>query len=138
MTNWREERTEAAREHAAALERRRRTESEAAQRMLDEFTTAALDAGLPTERFVVRGFGGRGQARTDVQGWLLRRDGTIGLGTDGRLYRLTSDLSLLDRFRTVSPEAIDPPRVIGAGGRDGDSISLETALERLLPGWRGA
>ncbi|HHW82704.1 MAG TPA: hypothetical protein GX743_02610 [Actinomycetales bacterium] len=133
---WREERTRAAQEHAAALERRRRTESEAAQRMLDQFTQAALAADLPTEVFVVRGFGGRGRARTEVEGWLLRRDGTIGLGTDGRMYRLTQDLSLLDRFRTVSPEAIDPPRVIGAGGRDGDSIALETVLDRLLPGWK--
>ncbi|HZK04923.1 MAG TPA: hypothetical protein VFC82_03645 [Actinomycetaceae bacterium] len=134
--SWREERTRAAAEHAAALERRRRSEHAAARRIIDEFTEAALAAGLPTQRFEVLGFGGRGRARTDVVGWLLRRDGTIGLGTDGTMYRLTSQLGLIDRFRTVRPEPMNPPRVIGAGGRDGDSISLEEALNRLMPGWR--
>lgn len=136
MTDWREQRSIAAAEHQAALERSRRAQHDAAQRMLDAFTREALAAGLPTQQFVVKGFGGRGRARTNVSGWLLRRDGTIGLGVDGRMYRLTADLGLLDRFRTFEPEQIDPPRVIGAGGRDGDSIPLETALDRLLPAWR--
>lgn len=136
MTDWRETRSRAAAERAAALERARETEAAHAQALLDQFVTAATAADLPTTRFVVLGFGGRGRARSDIDGWLLRRNGTIGLGTDGTMYRLTDDLSLLDRFRTVTPRAIPPQRQIGAGGRDGDSIMLEDALERLLPGWR--
>lgn len=133
--DWREQRSRAAAEHAAALERRRKNENAAVQQLIDAFVTVALREGLPTERFVVQGFGGRGRARSDVEGWLLRRDGKMGLGTDGQMYRLTAQLSVLDRFRTVAPEVVDPPRVIGAGGRDGDSISLEDVLRRLLPGW---
>lgn len=134
--NWREERSRTAAEHAAALERARETEIAAARAIIDDFLVAARAAKLPTTRFVVQGFGGKGQARTNVEGWLLRRNGTIGLGTDGTVYRLTDDLSLLDRIRGVEPRPIDPQRQIGAGGRDGDSIMLEDALRRLLPEWR--
>lgn len=97
---------------------------------------AARKAGLAPEDLTVRGFGGKGRARSAIRGWELRRDGTIALGEDGRMYRMTADLGLLDRFRAVMPEAIDPPLVIGAGGRDGDSVELAVALDRVLPGWR--
>lgn len=92
--------------------------------------------GLAPAELTVRGFGGKGRARSSVRGWELRRDGKIALGEDGKVYRMTRDLGLLDRFRAVTPEEIDPPMVIGAGGRDGDSIELAIALDRLLPGWR--
>jgi hypothetical protein len=49
---------------------------------------------------------------------------------------LTAPLSVLDRLRGVQLTPTPPPLVIGAGGKDGDSIELVAALERLLPGWR--
>lgn len=108
----------------------------AARAIIDRFMEAAERAKLAPGELTVRGFGGRGRAKSTIRGWELRRDGTIALGEDGRIYRLTADLSILDRFRSVTPEEIEPPLVIGAGGRDGDSVELEIALDRVLPGWR--
>lgn len=108
----------------------------AAREIVDRFMEAASRQRLAPGELTVRGFGGRGRARSTVRGWELRRDGTIALGEDGKVYRMTADLGLLDRFRAVAPEEIDPPLVIGAGGRDGDSIELAVALDRVLPGWR--
>lgn len=122
--------------HAERLARRREAEHARARALLHRFTAVALAERLPTEPLVVQGYGGRGQARSDRVGWYLRTDRTIGLGADGELYRLTAPLSLLDRVRGVSLTPMDPPAVLGAGGKDGDSVELSVALERLLPGWQ--
>lgn len=135
-SDWAEQRREAAGEHAERLRRRQEAESARAQALLDEFTAAALRAGLATTRLVVTGYGGRGRATSDVEGWYVRNDRSMGVGTDGRLYVLTAPLGLLDRVRGVHLSPIAPPLVLGAGGRDGDSIDLTDALERVLPGWR--
>ncbi|GAB2617928.1 hypothetical protein [Pseudactinotalea suaedae] len=133
--DWAAQRTEAAAEQERRLHARKAVEHEKAHAILTEFAAVARER-LPTERLVVRGYGGRGSARSDVEGWYLRLDGTIGLGTDGSFYVLTAPLSVLDRLRGVQLTPTPPPLVIGAGGKDGDSIELVAALERLLPGWR--
>jgi hypothetical protein len=103
--------------------------------MLRTFVAAAGRAGLAPERLRVQSYDGRSTARTGLTGWYLRGDRTVAVGTDGRFYVLTARLSALDRLRgtTVPPE--DPPLVIGAGGKDGDSLALTAALTRLVPGW---
>src|SRR5690606_36276655 len=73
---------------------------------------------------------------SDVEGWYLRLDKTVGLGTDGEFYVLTAPLGLLDRVRGATLRPTPPPLVIGAGGKAGDSIAPVAALDRLLPGWR--
>lgn len=107
-----------------------------AQKLIDSFTEAALASGLPAERLRVRGYGGRGTASSNVTGWYVRNDHSMGVGTDGKLYRLAVPLSLVDRLRGVTLKPMDPPMVLGAGGRDGDSIDLVDALKRLLPDWQ--
>ena len=134
-TDWVEQRTEAAREQQRRLLARQEAEHSRARAILAEFTATALEK-LPTERLMVKGYGGRGAARSDVEGWYLRLDRTVGLGADGEFYVLTAPLSVLDRVRGVKLTPSSPPLVIGAGGKDGDSIELVAALERLLPGWR--
>lgn len=133
---WAEQRRDAADEHADRLRRRQEAQSTRAQTMLDAFAAAALRSGLAPTRLTVTGHSGRGRATSDVSGWYVRNDRTMGVGTDGRLYVLTAPLSLLDRVRGVHLTPITPPLVLGAGGRDGDSIDLADALERVLPGWR--
>lgn len=135
-SDWTERRREAAEEHADRLRRRQEAESARAQAMLDEFTAAALRAELPTTRLVVTGYGGRGRATSDIEGWYVRGDQSMGVGTDGKLYVLSAPLGVLDRLRGIHLTPIAPPLVLGAGGRDGDSIDLADALERVLPGWR--
>jgi predicted alpha/beta-hydrolase family hydrolase len=136
--DWTRRRREAAAEHAARLEQRQATESARAQQLLDTFAAAALRTGLPTSRLQVTGYGGRGRATSDVTGWYIRQDKAMGVGTDGRLYVLTAPLSLPERLRGIHLDPIAPPLVLGAGGRDGDSIDLVDALERVLPGWQQA
>jgi hypothetical protein len=133
--DWASRRTEAAREQERRLHARQEVEHAKARAILEEFAAVARGT-LPTERLIVRGYGGRGSARSDVEGWYLRLDKTVGLGTDGSFYVLTAPLGVLDRVRGVTLTPTPPPLVIGAGGKDGDSIELVAALERLLPGWR--
>jgi hypothetical protein len=92
--------------------------------------------GPAPEPLRVQGYG-RGEARTGVRGWYLRVNRTVGLGDDGAFYVLTAPLSLADQVRGVRVTPVRPPMVIGAGGKDGETIDLAEALERLLPGWRG-
>jgi len=133
--DWVARRTEAAREQERRLRERQEVEHRKARAILAEFTAVARER-LPAERLVVQGYGGRGRATSDVEGWYLRLDKTVGLGTDGEFYVLTAPLGLLDRVRGVTLRPTPPPLVIGAGGKDGDSIELVAALDRLLPGWR--
>jgi len=133
--DWARQRTEAAHEHAARLAARQDAEHRQAEELLARFVVAARTADLPTAPLQVKGYGGRGTARTPLHGWYLRADRTAAVATDGDFYVLTAPLSLLDRVRGVRPEPKRPPLVLGAGGKDGDSIDLVDALERLLPGW---
>ena len=58
------------------------------------------------------------------------------MSTEGDFYILTAPLGLRERLRGIRLTPSPPPMVLGAGGRDGDSIDLPDALDRLLPGWR--
>jgi len=134
--DWASRRTEAARVQAERLRARQDAEHAQADALLRAFARAAGRAGLAPEKLQVRGYGGRGTARTPVEGWYLRNDRTAGVGTNGDFYVLTAPLSAVDRLRGVRPQPTPPPLVLGAGGKDGDSLELTAALDRLLPGWR--
>lgn len=134
--DWVRHRTEAARVQAERLQARQDAEHAQADALLREFVRVAAECGLEPEQLQVKGYGGRGTARTDLRGWYLRQDGTVGISTDGDFYVLTAPLTLLDRVRGVRLRPQKPPLVLGAGGKDGDSVDLAVALERLLPGWR--
>ena len=135
--DWARQRREAADVHADMLQRRQQAENDRAARLLREFAAVARDR-LPAERLQVRGYGGRGTARSDVTGWYLRADRSAGMSTAGEFYVLTAPLGLRDRLTGVALRPTPPPMVLGAGGKDGESIDLPDALERLLPGWRSA
>lgn len=136
--DWAAQRTEAAREHERRLSQRRQAQTERARRMLHTFAAAARAANLPTEPLVVKGYGNRGSARTPLRGWYLRIDRTAALTPDGQFYVLTAPLTAWERLRGTTPAPSDPPLVLGAGGKDGDSIPLADALTRLLPDWDAA
>lgn len=135
MTDWAEQRREATELHAERLAERRLARERQARALVAEFVATA-SGRLPTEPLRVQGYGGRGSARSDVVGWYLRADRTCGIGTDGGFYLLTAPLGVVDRLRGVRLRPSPPPLVLGEGGRDGESIELAVALERLLPGWR--
>ncbi|MFC7406290.1 hypothetical protein [Georgenia alba] len=133
---WAERRRADAAAKAELLDRRRRAEHERARAMLVAFAEAARRSGPEPEVLRVRDYGGTVTARTSLRGWYLRRDRSVAVGTDGAFYVLTAQLSLLDRVRGAQVAPSDPPLVIGASGKDGDSIALEAALDRVYPGWR--
>jgi hypothetical protein len=132
---WARQRAEAVRLQGERLQARQDAEHSRAEALLREFVAAARAAGLVPVPLRVQGYGGRGTARTPLQGWYLRVDRTAGVSADGDFLVLTAPVGLLDRVRGIRPEPRRPPLLLGAGGKDGDSISLTDALERLLPGW---
>jgi hypothetical protein len=131
---WRAGRREAAAAHAEALAAQQRAESTRARAHIAQFLADARAAGLEPVALEVRSYDGRARYRTPLRGWYLRRDGAVGIDTAGEFYVLTAPPSLVARFRGVQPVPQDPPLIIGAGGRDGDSIDLPDALARVLAG----
>ncbi|QAY64076.1 hypothetical protein ET495_13555 [Xylanimonas allomyrinae] len=134
---WVAQRTEAARVQAERLRARQDAVHRQAEALLSEFLPVVTAHGPAPQALRVRGYGGRGEARTRLRGWYLRMDRTAALGTDGRFYVLIAPLSAVDRLRGVHPAPARPPLVLGEGGKDGESVELPVALERVLPGWRG-
>lgn len=134
--DWALRRRAAAAARAEMLDRGRTAATRRASDLLLRFAAAARVAGLPSEPLRVQGYRG-GTARSDRAGWYLRNDRSVGVGTDGAFYVLTAPLTLRERLRGATLTPAEPPLVIGAGGRDGDSVDLATALDRLLPGWDG-
>lgn len=132
---WAGQRREAAAVHAERLASREQAANDRARALLAEFVAVAREQ-LPAQPLRVLGYGGRGSARSNVTGWYLRGDRTSGVSTSGEFYVLTAPLTLRDRLVGVEPVASPPPMVLGAGGKDGESLDLPVALERLLPGWR--
>jgi hypothetical protein len=133
QARWREERRAAAAAHAEALERRRRAESEQARRLIADFLDRAREAGLAPVPLRARSADGA-RYRTPLQGWYLRLDESIAIDTEGRFYLMRTPRSLVGRLRGVTPEPSDPPLVLGAGGKDGESIDIADALTRALAG----
>jgi len=119
---------------AQALERQRQAESRQAAAMVRKFAEDARTAGIAPVRFTARPYGGGGRYRTDVQGWYLKRDQTVGVGTDGEFYVLSVAPSLKARISGARLEPAEPPLELGKGGRDGESMPMQVALDKRLAG----
>jgi hypothetical protein len=118
--------------HEQALRRRREQESAQAQVLIDRFVATATETGLATEELTARPWSGGARYRTGVVGWHLRKDRSIGVGTDGAFYVLVVPPQRFGRWRTVTVEPTAPPLQPGVGARDGESASLESLLELRL------
>jgi hypothetical protein len=129
---WREQRDAAAAERLAAIERRKTAEGAAAAALLREFVSAAQKQGLPSVRLRARSYNGRATYRTQVEGWYLKGNQSVAVGTDAQFYVLSAPSSLAARFTGVVLAASAAPLVVGAGGRDGESVPLETLLAQCL------
>jgi hypothetical protein len=131
-TSRRAERLENAAYHAAQSERQQAEETRQATVLIAEFARAARTAGLATQPLEARPYNGGRAYRTDVDGWYLRRNRSVGVGTDGRFYVLLVPASLRSRLSRAHVEPADPPMVVGKGGRDGESIDLPDLLRMRL------
>ncbi|OLT45532.1 hypothetical protein [Cellulosimicrobium sp. CUA-896] len=129
---WRRQRTEAAEHQQRELDRRRAAESTAARALVADFVAAARERGVAPEPLRARAFTGGATYRTDVEGWYLRRNRSVAVGTDGEFYVLGVPASLVARLRGARLTPSDPPLVLGKGGRDGESVDLADALAGVL------
>lgn len=130
----RAERTRAAHAHAEALELRRRQDAAQARGMLAAMVARAAELGLEPQPLRALDPDGRRSYRTPLRGWYLRRDRRVAVGSDGEFYVLVLAGGVAGLLRGVRPVPSDPPLVIGAGGRDGESVDLADAIARALAG----
>jgi hypothetical protein len=129
---WLEQRRQAVDGHAAALEAGRAAEAEKAAALLADFVRRATERGLTPAVLSAQSFNGRTTYRTKLRGWYLKSNRSVAVGTDGRFYALTVPSSLRARLTGADVEPSTPRLVIGAGGRDGETMPLAELLERRL------
>lgn len=125
---------------ADALERRRLHEAREAGVLVARFAEQAAAAGIPTERLTARAYSGTTRYRTQVEGWYLKRDRSVAVGTDGLFYVMSTHGGLAERLRGVTLKPADAPLELGRGARDGESMPLAEALAARLAagaGWPG-
>jgi hypothetical protein len=128
----RAERAARAASHVEAQRRHDERQSEQAQLLVDRFVEEATRSGLATEELTARPWSGSGRYRTGVVGWYLRRDRSIGVGTDGGYYLLAVPRVWFGRWRRVPIEPTPPVLEVGRGARDGEAITLADLLELRL------
>lgn len=110
-----------------------RSESAAAQVLIDEFVAAAKVKNVAPEPLRAQLISG-GTAKTDQVGWYIKANKSIAIGTDGHYYVLTVSGGLKERLTGVRLAPSPPPLVVSRGGRDGESGDLAEFLQRRLQG----
>ncbi|MBL6279494.1 hypothetical protein JMF97_25390 [Micromonospora fiedleri] len=130
--DWQAARQHAVLAHAAAAERRRLAEQAEAATLVSDFVAEARRRGLPTTRLVARSYDGRARYRTRLHGWYIDRARSRAVDVDGRFHLLTVPRTLRARLLGADPQPSPAPLIIGAGGRDGESLPLRTMLQRRL------
>jgi hypothetical protein len=123
------------------MARAREAESRQAAVLVEQFARDALAAGLTPERLTARAYNGSTRYRTQVTGWYLKKDRSIGISTDGIFYVMSTGGGLGARFSGVTLPPGEPMLELGRGARDGESMPLTDALAgRLAAGndWRPA
>lgn len=117
---------------AQALERQRQGESRQAGVLVRQFAADAQAAGLTPVRLTARTYDGTSRLRTQVDGWYLKKDMSVAVGTDGEFYVLSAPRSIRGMLRGITLEPSDAPLELGRGARDGESMPLSDALAKRL------
>jgi hypothetical protein len=130
--DWSEQRRAAVEAKAELAARARAEEVARARLLVAEFVAEARRRGLATTPLLVRVGDSRETYRSDLVGWYLRRDGSLGIAEDGELYVLSAPRSLRARFTGVTLVPDEPRLQAGIGGRDGESVALATLLDLRL------
>jgi hypothetical protein len=127
-----EEREKNAFELAARLDRLRDSESAKAAVLVEAFARDAREAGILPERLLARPYSGRSTMRTNITGWYIKRDHSVGISVDGLFYLLHAPGGLKERLRGVVLEPSPAPLELGRGARDGESMPLTESLAKRL------
>jgi len=132
--DWSGQRGDAAMAKAAALRRKQVEESDQALALIRQFVADAKAAGLPPTRLSVLSYDGQARYRSNITGWYLKRDRSIGVGDDGHFYLLSAPTNVGSWLTGVKLSPSEPPLEVGRGGRDGESMPLADALAKRLAG----
>lgn len=100
--------------------------------LIAEFVDQATARGVSPVRLRAWSYDGRARYPTSTDGWYLRRNQSVAVGTDGEFYLLTVPRSLRSRLTGAHLVPSDPPLILGKGARDGESIDLVDALSIAL------
>ena len=117
---------------AARLDAQREAESVAARALIEDFIADAIAQGVTPQPLKARSRSGKALLKSNVTGWYIKRDHSLGVGVDGQFYILGAEDGLTARLKGVVLAPSDPPLEIGRGARDGESMPLSTALELRL------
>jgi hypothetical protein len=129
---WQQKRRDAADERLAALDRRKAAETQQAAEHVAAFVEQARARSLATARLRAGSLNGRTTYKTALEGWYIKRNGTLAIGVDGNFYIMSAPTSLTARVTGVVLNPSDPPLIVGAGGRDGESMPLAELLAARL------
>ena len=105
--DWRDQRAEAAEQHARSLRRRQEAESAQARTLIAEFVATATARGIEPVPLHATTYDGRTRYRTATRGWYLRRNQSVAVGTDGEFY-------ILSVPRSVRSNHVPPYRAASA------------------------
>jgi hypothetical protein len=130
--DWSTRRADAAAEHVAARDRVRASESLKARELVEQFVREAVARGLRQTPLRARAYNGRSTYRTPLRGWYLKRNATLAVDGDANFYVMSTATSFQARIAGAQVPPADPPLVVGAGGRDGESMPLEELLRIRL------
>ncbi|PPK97933.1 hypothetical protein CLV92_10283 [Kineococcus xinjiangensis] len=128
--DWRRRRSEDAEARAAVHERARAEEHRRARDLLAGFVAELHRRGIPPVALRAGADGPR--HRTGLQGWYLKRNGSLGVSTEGDYYVLAVVPSLRERLTGIRLQPGDPPLQVGRGARDGESVALAELLRQRL------
>jgi hypothetical protein len=129
---WQQKRRDDAVEHLAALERRKAAETAQAAEHLADFVRDARERHLATTRLRAGSQNGRTTYKTALEGWYVKRNRTLAVGVDGKFYIMSAPATLTARVTGVVVHPSDPPLIVGAGGRDGESMPIAELLQKRL------
>ena len=108
-------------------------ESARAAKLIEAFMEKVRVAGPPAVPLRARTLDGHA-VKTDKQGWYIRNDHSVAVGTDGQYYQLTVPGGWQARLKGVRLRPTPPPLVVGRGGKDGETGDLKDFLDRTLAG----
>jgi hypothetical protein len=129
---WARRRRDAAAAQADRFARARAVETARARELVADFVARAHDRELTSGPLLARAGDGGATCRTGLVGWYLKRDGSLGVSTDGDYFHLVIPIGLRARLKGITLEPTDPPLQVGAGARDGESIALAALLAMRL------
>jgi hypothetical protein len=131
-SDWVARRQAAARVHEAALARTRAAEAAQAKALLSVFVARVGALGVKPERLAAIGYSDGRRYRTDVVGWYLRANRSLGVDVSARYFVLQTPGGWAARLKGVHLEPEEPSLAVGRGGRDGDAIDLKDLLALRL------